>query len=239
MDDEEEILDWLTNPENMEMTDSIERANRKMFEKIRKASDYLAVFFCKIWNFFYSRGQSLFPTFLQFCILIVPPIWTLKIYSIFEKSDSDDCKQCPRVLAEIEHIDDEADGAGINFVKIDDKQMAKEVGVFALPAIVFYKQHSKEPVIYAGDLYDEEAILNWLLTQKNPGGDVIEDLEGQKLKKLIEESTSIAVYFCKFNDVIFKYFQENSTTFCRQTVDKNCKKDFTFLKNWVESRKLD
>jgi hypothetical protein len=61
MDDEEEILDWLTNPENMEMTDSIERANRKMFEKIRKASDYLAVFFCKfehlilkfVYKFFY------------------------------------------------------------------------------------------------------------------------------------------------------------------------------------------
>jgi len=46
IDDEEEILDWLTNPDNMEMTDSIERANRKMFEKMRKASDYLAVFFC-------------------------------------------------------------------------------------------------------------------------------------------------------------------------------------------------
>ena len=117
--------------------------------------------------------------------------------------DSDDCKQCPRVLAEIEHIDDEADGAGINFVKIDDKQMAKEVGVFALPAIVFYKHHSRDPVIYAGDLYDEEAILNWLLTQKNPGGDVIEDLEGQKLKRLIEESPSIAVYFCK-SDIAFK-----------------------------------
>lgn len=54
------------------------------------------------------------------------------------------------MLAEIEHIDDEADEVGINFVKIDDKQMAKEVGIFALPAIVFYKQHSKEPVIYAG-----------------------------------------------------------------------------------------
>lgn len=50
----------------------------------------------------------------------------------------------------------------------------------------------------SGDLYDEEAILNWLLTQKNPGGDVIEDLEGGRLKKLIEESQSIAVYFCKF-----------------------------------------
>lgn len=48
INDEEEILDWLTNPDNMEMTDSIERANRKMFEKIRKSSDYLAVFFCEI-----------------------------------------------------------------------------------------------------------------------------------------------------------------------------------------------
>lgn len=46
-----EILDWLTNPDNMEMTDSIERANRKMFEKMRKSSEYLAVFFCKLINF--------------------------------------------------------------------------------------------------------------------------------------------------------------------------------------------
>lgn len=65
--------------------------------------------------------------------------------------DSDDCKQCDRVLAEIEHIDDEAEGAGIDFVKIDDKKMAKEFGVFALPAVLFFKLSSKEPVIYAGE----------------------------------------------------------------------------------------
>lgn len=65
--------------------------------------------------------------------------------------DSNDCKQCPRVLAEIEHIDDDADGAGINFVKIDDRQMAKEHGVFALPAVLFFKLGSKDPVIYAGN----------------------------------------------------------------------------------------
>ncbi|XP_037956559.1 uncharacterized protein LOC119686146 isoform X3 [Teleopsis dalmanni] len=154
IDDEEEILDWLTSPANMEMTDHIEQVNRKMFEKIRKTSDYLAVIF-----------------------------------------HSEECKQCPRVLAEVEHIDDEADKAGIDFVKIDDKQMAKEFGVFALPAIVFFKPTSKEPVIYAGDLYEEEQILAWLLTQKDPSGDVIEDLEGEKLVKLIEESGAIAVYF--------------------------------------------
>ncbi|XP_046465011.1 uncharacterized protein hlk isoform X2 [Neodiprion pinetum] len=154
IDDEEEILDWLTNPENMELTDHIERVNRKMFHKIRQTSDYVAVFFY-----------------------------------------SNDCKQCSRVLAEIEHIDDEADGAGINFVKIDDRQLSKEFGVFALPAILFFKMGSKEPVIYAGDLYDEDQILQWLLTQKDPFGEVIEALEGEDLLHLIRESDALAVYF--------------------------------------------
>lgn len=66
--------------------------------------------------------------------------------------DSEDCKQCAKVLTEIEHIDDEADASGINFVKIHDKDMAKEFGIFALPAIVFFKTGSKEPLIYAGKL---------------------------------------------------------------------------------------
>ncbi|XP_029175153.1 uncharacterized protein LOC114943658 isoform X2 [Nylanderia fulva] len=154
IDDEEEILDWLTNPENMELTDHIERINKKMFQKVRQSTDYLAVFFY-----------------------------------------SNDCKQCDRVLAEIEHIDDEADGAGIKFVKIDDKQLSKHYGVFALPAILFFKMGSKEPVIYAGDLYEEEQILQWLLTQKDPSGEVIEALEGEDLLHLIRESDSLAVYF--------------------------------------------
>lgn len=51
---------------------------------------------------------------------------------------------------------------------------------------------------HKGDLYEEEQILNWLMTQKDPGGDVIEDIEGQRLIDLIEESGSMAVYFCKY-----------------------------------------
>lgn len=47
IEDDEELLDWLTDPTNMEMTDHIERVNRKMFEKIRQTSDYVAVFFCE------------------------------------------------------------------------------------------------------------------------------------------------------------------------------------------------
>ncbi|KAG8290092.1 hypothetical protein J6590_090322 [Homalodisca vitripennis] len=146
IDDDEELLDWLTDPQNMELTEHIEKVNRKMFNKIRQTSDYLAAFFY-----------------------------------------SDDCKQCDRVLAEIEHIDDEAEGAGIDFVKIDDKKMAKEFGVFALPAVLFFKMSSKEPVIYAGDLYEEQDILNWLMTQKDPSGDVIDEVEGDDLLKTIQE----------------------------------------------------
>lgn len=112
--------------------------------------------------------------------------------------DSKDCKQCSRVLVEIEHIDDDADNLGINFVKIDDKELAREYGVFALPAILFFKMGSKDPVIYAGDLYDENQILTWLTMQKDPSSDVIEDLEGENLLHMIRESESLAVYFCKY-----------------------------------------
>lgn len=56
-------------------------------------------------------------------------------------------------------------------------------------------------MLIIGDLYEEDQILNWLMTQKDPGGDVIEDIEGERLINLIEESGSMAVYFCKlFSD---------------------------------------
>lgn len=70
------------------------------------------------------------------------------------------------MLAEIEHIDDDADAAGIDFVKIDDRQMAKECGVFALPAIVFFKLGSKEPTIYAGTTIIE--VLKCSVCLENP-----------------------------------------------------------------------
>lgn len=116
----------------MELTEHIEKVNRKMFSKIRQSSENVAVFFCEI--------------IIYLLLNIIN--WVNHQGALY--LDSDDCKQCKQVLAEIEHIDDDADGAGIDFVKIDDKQMAKECGVFALPAIVFFKLGSKEPTIYAG-----------------------------------------------------------------------------------------
>lgn len=55
-----------------------------------------------------------------------------------------------------------------------------------------------EKIGLTGDLYDEEQILQWLMTQKDPSGEAIEALEGEELLNLIRESESLAIYFCKF-----------------------------------------
>jgi hypothetical protein len=48
------------------------------------------------------------------------------------------------VLQELENIDDDAEVAGIPIVKLEDKLLAKTVGVFALPAIVFFRLYKQK-----------------------------------------------------------------------------------------------
>lgn len=112
-------------------------------------------------------------------------------------TDSDvDCKQCDKVLEELENIDDEAEEAGIDFIKIDDKEFARQMGVYALPAVVFFRHGHLEPVIYAGDLKNEERLLEWLLLQKDPTTDIIEEFEDEELVECIRQKEFVAVYFC-------------------------------------------
>lgn len=59
---------------------------------------------------------------------------------------------------------------------------------------VYFMNHV---LLFTGDLYDEAEILNWLLVQKDPAGDMIEHMEGSELQRLIDESNALAVYFCK------------------------------------------
>lgn len=59
--------------------------------------------------------------------------------------------------------------------------------------------------ISTGDLYDEAEILNWLMVQKDPAGELIEHVDGSDLKRIIVESNALAVYFCKlFLYIIYK-----------------------------------
>ena len=52
-----------------------------------------------------------------------------------------------------------------------------------------------------GDLYDEDAILDWLTGMDGiEKADEIEDLNRKLLEKVIDESQNVAVLFCKFDE---------------------------------------
>ena len=88
---------------------------------------------------------------------------------------------------------------GIPIVKLEDTVLAKEVGLFAFPSIVFFRNFGKEAVIYAGDIKNEASILEWLLVQMDPSNEAIDDVEGEELESAIENFESIAVFICKNN----------------------------------------
>lgn len=49
----------------------------------------------------------------------------------------------------------------------------------------------------AGDLNNGSDILNYLITQKDPSSDMIEEMDGDELEELIETADFLAVLFCK------------------------------------------
>lgn len=56
----------------------------------------------------------------------------------------------------------------------------------------------KEPIIYEGDLMDEEGVLDFLTSLEAMDlPDRIEEVNGKILSKIIEETNYVAVLFCK------------------------------------------
>jgi hypothetical protein len=87
--------------------------------------------------------------------------------------------------------------AGIPIVRVDDRQLARSVGVFAFPSIVIFRSFGEEAIIYAGDLKNEAAVLEWLVVQKDPANEAIDDRAGEALARIIERMEFVAVYVCK------------------------------------------
>lgn len=99
-----------------------------------------------------------------------------------------------QALEELEHIDDDCDKYGIQFVKIDDPNAAEEYGLDTLPAVVYFEKGI--PNVYDGDLEEEDEFLEWLVEQLEK--DEIEDVTDEMLDKLIAEGKNLAVLFCKY-----------------------------------------
>lgn len=62
--------------------------------------------------------------------------------------DARSCTTCDRVLQELEQIDDDTDSFGVDFVKINDKRLAKHYGITKFPALTYFRE--KKPIIYEG-----------------------------------------------------------------------------------------
>ena len=59
------------------------------------------------------------------------------------------------------------------------------------------RNFGEEATIYAGDMKREDSILEWLLVQKDPSNEAIEEMEGEELRTTIQDSDAIAVFVCK------------------------------------------
>uniref|UniRef100_A0A182MF50 Thioredoxin domain-containing protein n=1 Tax=Anopheles culicifacies TaxID=139723 RepID=A0A182MF50_9DIPT len=129
------------------------------------------------------------------------------------------CTTCDTVLAELEHIDDDTDSFGVDFVKINDKRLAKQYGITKFPALTYFRE--KEPIIYEGDLMDEAGVLDFLTSLEAMDlPDRIEEVNAKILSKIIEDSDYVAVLFCKCSAIFFvchsvakRYLQSKSALY--------------------------
>lgn len=68
--------------------------------------------------------------------------------NVSHPTDARSCVTCDKVLEELEKIDDDTDTFGVDFVKINDKRLAKQYGITKFPALTYFRE--KEPIIYEG-----------------------------------------------------------------------------------------
>lgn len=67
-----------------------------------------------------------------------------------------------------------------------------------------FEFREKEPIIYDGDLMDEEGVLDFLTSLEAMDlPDRIEEVNAKILAKIIEDTEYVAVLFCKY---FFLYF---------------------------------
>lgn len=107
--------------------------------------------------------------------------------------DDNNDRKSQRILNELENIDDECDQLGVIFVKIDNPEEAKEYGIEKMPSLLYFEKGI--PMLYEGNLEDEEKVLKWLEDQQK--SDEIEDITNEVLDMIIEKMPHVAVLFCQ------------------------------------------
>ena len=125
---------------------------------------------------------------------------------------------------DMEIIDDDAERANIQFVKINDKRLGKSFAIKKFPALTMIRflsiknllkidfsisnqfnqiltlqgqsNRNRDVFIYEGDLKDEETVLEFLTDDDNFSmGDKIEDVDAENLISIIETDPYVSVFF--------------------------------------------
>lgn len=107
----------------------------------------------------------------------------------------DEGEECDNILDDLENIDDELDETGIIFVTTEDTTTAKKYGIKRFPTLAFFR--NKDPLIYTGDLDDEDEVLSWITdedTLEIPGK--IEEVNARMLENILDENDYVVVFFC-------------------------------------------
>eukprot|EP00092_Neocalanus_flemingeri_P058940 GFUD01070340.1.p1 GENE.GFUD01070340.1~~GFUD01070340.1.p1 ORF type:complete len:2430 (-),score=751.56 GFUD01070340.1:121-7410(-) len=131
------------------------------------------------------------------------------IVAVFFDSDNEKNME---IMALLEGIDDDCDKNGIPFVKIDDVPKANdEFGLDSLPAVLYWK--GEVPSVYAGDVSDTAALLDWIVSSKT--GDNIELVTEEILEDMVDKFEYVVAYFqayCKDGDVACQSTRTNILT---------------------------
>lgn len=104
------------------------------------------------------------------------------------------CRLCDEALDEIEGIDDDAKRFSVDFVKINNKRLAKSKGVKRFPALTFFQKG--EMTQFEGDLTDEDEVLDFLTSENMlviP--DKIEDVNADSLSTIIGVEPFVTALF--------------------------------------------
>lgn len=104
------------------------------------------------------------------------------------------CRLCDDALEDLESIDDDAEKFSVDFVKVNDKRLAKSYGVRKFPALTFFR--NGEITIFDGDVSDEDEVLDFLTSENLlviP--DKIEEVNADALANIIRDQKYVSALF--------------------------------------------
>jgi len=126
-------------------------------------------------------------------------------------------KQSNEVMNNLEKVDDYCDKLEISLVKINDLELVTEYNLGELPALVYYRHNI--PILYEGELTEEDDILEWLIQNRNSGDeeDIIEEVEFKSLEAMVSAVENIAVLFYNAKSTKMDQILESV-----ETIDDDC-----------------